>query len=60
MNETLHPKKQTSKVEVQARIWRAIDKDAIAHRGDPIRQEAERMARRELRKVIDDARPGQP
>lgn len=47
-----------SKIELQARIWRAVDKDAIANRGDPLKQEAERMARRQLRRVIDDAKAG--
>jgi hypothetical protein len=60
MSENAQPKRQTNKVEVQARIWRAIDKEAIAHRGDPVRQQAERMARKELRRVIDDAHAGQP
>lgn len=59
MSEKAQPKRP-SRVEIQARIWRAIDKDAIAHRGDPLRQEAERMARRELRKVIDEAKVPQP
>lgn len=56
------PKKQSdcSRIELQARIWRAVDKDAIAHRGDPIKQEAERQARRQLRSVIDDAKAGRP
>jgi hypothetical protein len=49
-----------SKIELQARIWRAVDKEAIAHRGDPLKQEAERQARRQLRSVIDNAKAGQP
>jgi len=60
MTQTAQPKRNASPVELQARIWRAIDKDAIAHRGDPVKQQAERMARRELRRVIDDAKAGQP
>ena len=47
-----------SRIELQARIWRAVDKDAIAHRGDPLKQEAERQARRQLRSVIDNAKVG--
>ena len=50
---------QSSKIELAARIWRAVDKDAIAHRGDSLRQEAERQARRQLRSVIDSAK-GRP
>jgi hypothetical protein len=58
---TPRPKKQeSSKIEVAARIWRLVDKDAIVNRGDPLKQEAERHARRELRRVIDNAKAGQP
>lgn len=53
-------KQESSKIEVAARIWRVVDKDAIVNRGDPLKQEAERHARRELRRVIDDSRSGQP
>lgn len=57
---TQRTKPDSSKIELQARIWRAIDKEAIAHRGDPLKQEAERQARRQLRQVIDNAKSGQP
>jgi hypothetical protein len=50
------PRKPASKIEIQARIWRAVDKDAIAHRGDVDKAQAERVARKELRRVIDDAK----
>lgn len=60
MSTTTQPKKPASKIEVQAHIWRAIDKDAIANRGDAIKAQAERVARKELRRVIDDAKAGQP
>lgn len=49
-----------SKIELQARIWRAVDREAIAHRGDPLKQEAERQARRQLRSIIDSAKVAQP
>jgi hypothetical protein len=51
---------QSSPIEVAARIWRTVDKDAIAHRGDAFRQEAERQARRQLRSIIDSTKAGQP
>ena len=63
MTNPLPKKKQeSSKIEVAARIWRAIDQDAIVNRGNPLKQEAERHARRELRRVIDNAnaKAGQP
>lgn len=53
------PRKPASKIEIQAHIWRAIDKDAIAHRGDADKAQAERLARKELRRVIDDTK-GRP
>jgi hypothetical protein len=63
MNTPLPSKKQEcSKIEMAALIWRAIDQDAIVNRGNPLKQEAERHARRELRRVIDNAnaKAGQP
>ena len=60
MSTQPRPHKPASKIEVQARIWRAVDRDAIAHRGDPMKAQAEREARKALRKVIDEAKAGQP
>lgn len=53
-------KQESSKIEVAARIWRLVDKDAIVNRGDPLKQEAERHARRELRRVIDNTKASHP
>ena len=43
------------KIALTARTWRAIDKDAIANKQDPRKQQAEYLARQQLRKVVDDA-----
>lgn len=56
MPDKRQPKRKLSPLEIQAYIWRTVDQDAIAHRGDPIKQEAERVARRELRRAIDDSK----
>ena len=46
----------SSQIEIKARIWRALDRDAIGDRGNPLKQEALRDALRELRKAIDDSK----
>ena len=43
------------KIALQARTWRAIDKEAIANKEDRRKQQAEYMARQQLRKVVDEA-----
>lgn len=43
------------KIALQARTWRAIDRDAIANKEDHRKQQAEYMARQQLRKVVDEA-----
>ena len=43
------------KISLTARTWRAIDKDAIANKQDHRKQQAEYLARQQLRKVVDDA-----
>lgn len=44
----------------QARTWRQIDQAAIADKQDQDKQRAEYRARQKLRRVIDDAKAGQP
>lgn len=50
------------KIVEQAKCWRRADKDAIASKGDPVKQRSEYLERRTLAKIIDDAnaKAGQP
>lgn len=56
MQEQAQPKNpENDKIGTAARIWRAIDKEAIAHKSDAAKRAAEYRARQELRKVVDEA-----
>jgi hypothetical protein len=56
MQEQAQPKNpENDKIGTAARIWRAIDKEAIANKSDPAKRAAEYRARQELRKVVDQA-----
>jgi hypothetical protein len=43
------------KISLTARTWRASDKEAIANKRDPRKQQAEYFARQQLRKAVDEA-----
>jgi hypothetical protein len=43
------------KIGTAARIWRAIDKEAIADKADKAKRQAEYRARQNLRKAVDEA-----
>lgn len=57
MSQQAHQPKYSAedKIALQARTWRAIDRDAIANKEDRRKQQAEYMARQQLRKVVDEA-----
>lgn len=56
MQDQAQPKNsENDKVGLAARIWRAIDKKAIADKSDSALRAAEYRARQELRKVVDEA-----
>jgi hypothetical protein len=56
MQDEAQPKhSDNDKIGTAARIWRAIDKEAIANKADKAKREAEYRARQELRKVVDQA-----
>jgi len=46
----------SEKIVAQACCWRQADKDAIANKGDPVKQRSEYLERRTLAKIIDDAK----
>jgi hypothetical protein len=59
MHDESQPKNSdTEKIGLAARIWRAIDKEAIADKTDRAKRAAEYRARQELRKVVDEAGEG--
>jgi hypothetical protein len=56
MQDQAQPKNpDNDKIGTAARIWRAIDKEAIANKSDHAKRAAEYRARQELRKVVDEA-----
>ncbi|MFC5550742.1 hypothetical protein [Massilia aerilata] len=56
MQDQAQPKNpKNDKIGTAARIWRAIDKVAIATPPRSPEREAEYRARQELRKVVDEA-----
>ena len=56
MQDQAQPKNpDNDKIGTAARIWRAIDKEAIANKSDQAKRTAEYRARQELRKVVDEA-----
>lgn len=46
------------KIVNQCFIWRELDKVAIANKKDVYKQRAEYYARRELARIVDDAKAG--
>jgi len=59
MHDQAQPKNpENDKIGTAARIWRAIDKEAIANKADAAKRAAEYRARQELRKVVDEAGEG--
>jgi hypothetical protein len=56
MQDQAQPKNpDNDKIGTAARIWRAADKQKIANKGDPAWRAAEYQARKDLRKVVDEA-----
>lgn len=56
MQDQAQPKNpDNDKIGTAARIWRSIDKEAIANKSDQAKRAAEYRARQELRKVVDEA-----
>lgn len=49
-------KQRSSPIEIKARIWRTVEKDAISNRGDAFKQEALKVALQELRRAVDDSK----
>ena len=55
MNQQKPPKRTPNdRIAIQARIWRAVDKDLCRDREDVAKKDAEYMARQQLRSVIDE------
>ena len=55
MNQQKPPKRTANdKIAIQARIWRAIDKEFCCDKNDVAKSDAEYLARQQLRSVIDE------
>lgn len=55
MDQKIIGKTPDQKIATTARVWRRHDQVAIANKQDRDKQRAEYRARRDLRKVVDEA-----